>query len=89
MIIFLIIGAVMLFCFGGLVGAAWTTQILGGVSRRHAAERRNLNNGWRAFEDARRARDESVLCARCHRELSEMSGLYLTLQLGPDDDDGT
>jgi len=67
----LIIGAVTLFLLGGLIGATWTTQILGGVSRRHAAERRSLNSGWRALENARRADpSESVLCARCHQRSS-------------------
>jgi hypothetical protein len=64
-------GAVMLFLLGGLVGAAWTTQTLGSVSRGHTTERRLLNAGWRALEDARRAKGESALCRRCHRPLSE------------------
>jgi hypothetical protein len=82
----LIIGSVVLFCFGGLVGAAWTTQVLGGVSRRHASERRSLNHGWRALEEARRARGEPVTCARCHQRLSQSSWLFVT-QPSPEDDD--
>jgi hypothetical protein len=82
----LVVGSVVLFSFGGLVGAAWTTQVLGGVSRRHATERRSLNHGWQALEDARLARGESVTCARCHQQLSESSWLFVSQQ-SPEDDD--
>lgn len=82
----LVVGSVVLFSFGGLVGAAWTTQVLGGVSRRHAAERRSLNHGWRALENARRARNDSVHCAQCHQRLAESSWMYVSR---PEDDDGT
>lgn len=86
--IMLLVGAVVLFCLGGLVGAAWTSQILGGISRRHAGERRSLNHDWRALEDARRARGEPTHCARCHRELSE-SSWQLIAPSAADEDDGT
>jgi cell division protein FtsL len=66
----MVAGAFVVFCLGGLVGAAWTTQVLGGVTRRHAMERRSLNDEWRALEDARAARGQSVHCARCHQQLS-------------------
>ena len=82
----LVVGAVVLFCFGGLIGAAWTTQVLGQVSRRHAMERRSLNSEWLALENARRARGEAVHCARCHQRLSES---YLAVSHVALDDDGT
>jgi hypothetical protein len=87
MMVMLLIGAVVLFCFGGLVGAAWTAEILGGISRRHAGERRSLNDGWRALAEARRARGEPAHCARCHRDLAE-SGWAL-FAAAEEDDDGT
>lgn len=86
MTVLLVVGSVMLISFGGLVGAAWTTQVLGGVSRRHAGERRSLNHGWRALENARRARGDSVHCARCHQHLAESSWMFVSQ---PEEDDGT
>lgn len=83
----LVAGAVVLACFGGLVGAAWTTQVMGSVSRRHAVERRALNDAWQAVEDARRARGESVHCARCHKQLSDAS--WQLVALNDEEDDGT
>jgi hypothetical protein len=89
----LVLGAVMLLCFGALLGASWTTQVLGGVSRRHAAERRMLNEGWRALEDARRGPgrtpSEPVYCARCHQRVSESSWLLAVPALTDEEDDGT
>lgn len=85
----LVAGAVVLVCLGGLVGATWTTQIMGNVSRRHAAQRRSLNDGWLALEDARRARGESAYCARCHLELSESSWRLVSQALNEEEDDGT
>lgn len=93
----LALGALMLLCFGALLGASWTTQVLGGVSRRHAAERRMLNEGWRALEDARRAPDsalsrihsEPVYCARCRQRVSESSRLVVMPASTDEEDDGT
>jgi hypothetical protein len=79
-------GAVVLFLLGGLAGAAWTTQTLRGVSRGHTAERRLLNTGWRALEDARRAKGESTLCRRCHRPLGEPMWQHMARTRGEDDD---
>jgi hypothetical protein len=84
----LVVGAAVLVCFGGLLGASWTFQVMGGVSRRHAAERRSLNDGWRALEDAKRARGERVYCARCYRTLSDASWLAIPV-LTDEEDDGT
>ena len=83
----LVVGSVVLVSVGGLIGATWTTQVLGGVSRRHAAERRSLNHGWRALENARRARGDTVHCAQCHQRLSESS--WMLVGQPPEDDDGT
>lgn len=85
----LLVGAVVLLCLGGLVGASWTTQIMGGLSRRHAVERRSLNDGWRALQAAKRNRGEPVYCARCHRELSESSWLLVAPGTNDEEDDGT
>ncbi|HEY3259200.1 MAG TPA: hypothetical protein VGJ95_02860 [Pseudonocardiaceae bacterium] len=84
----LLVGAVVLFCLGGLFGASWTTQVMGGVSRRHAAERRSLNEEWRGLYDAQRNRGEPMYCARCHKELSESSWL-LVPAMNDEEDDGT
>jgi hypothetical protein len=81
----LMVGALVLFSIGGLVGATWTTQVLAGVSRRHAAERRSLNHGWRALENARRTRGDSVHCARCHQRLAESSWMLVGLPTEEDD----
>ena len=88
MIALLAVGTVVLFCVGGLVGAAWTTQAMGSVSRRHAAERRTLNDGWRALADARQASGAPVHCARCHRHVSESSWLTV-VSAHDEEDDGT
>ncbi|MGH7278597.1 MAG: hypothetical protein ACREJG_07900 [Candidatus Rokuibacteriota bacterium] len=86
----LAVGAVVMICIGGLVGASWTTQVMASVSRRHAAERRNLNDGWRALEEARQARGEPAFCARCHQKLSESSWLLVVSPAMTDEeDDGT
>jgi len=89
MIPLLAIGAVVLFGLGALLGASWTTQIMGGVSRRHAAERRRLNDAWRALESARTARGEPAHCAGCHQRLSRSSWLMVVPAVGDDEDDGT
>ena len=81
----LVVGALVLFSIGGLVGATWTTQVLAGVSRRHAGERRSLNHGWRALENARRTRGDSVHCARCHQRLAESSWMLVGLPTEDDD----
>lgn len=87
MTVLLTIGGIVLFCFGGLVGAAWTTQALSQASRKHARFRRRLNEEWQALTDARRARGESVLCARCHQQLVELNRQQLAIST--EDDDGT
>jgi hypothetical protein len=79
-----LLGAVVLFSIGGLVGAVWKTHVLRDVSRRQGRERRSLNHAWRALEHARRARGEA-LCARCQR-LAESSYTHVSQ---PKDDDGT
>jgi hypothetical protein len=89
MTILLLGGVVMLLCLGGLLGATWTTQVMGGVSRRHAAERRSLNESWQALETARRTRGEPAHCARCHQKLSESSWLMVAPAMVDEEDDGT
>ena len=81
-------GAIMLLCLGALLGASWTTQVMGGVSRRHAAERRKLNEGWRALEIARRTAGEPLLYAR-YRKPSESSWLLVVPATVDEEDDGT
>lgn len=85
----LVVAAVVLICLGGLIGATWTTQVMGTVSRRHATERKNLNDGWRALQDAKQSDGDPVHCARCHQTLA-MSGRPLvsaTAYIDEDDDE--
>jgi hypothetical protein len=60
---------VLLVCLGLLLGTAWTTQALQPRLRRHADERRRLDEEWLAVRAARRHRSE---CPRCGRPLSEV-----------------
>lgn len=87
MIGLLLVVSAGLLCFGGLLGASWTTQIMGKVSRRHATERRELNQGWRELAAARRAGD-AVLCPQCDDQLTG-SGWLLVIEEEDDEDDGT
>ncbi|MFN2503240.1 MAG: hypothetical protein ABR540_03220 [Acidimicrobiales bacterium] len=58
----LLLGVLLALCFGVLIGSAWTTEVLGGRFRHHAAERRRLNEEWAAL---RRLRAELRRCPRC------------------------
>ncbi|HET9256824.1 MAG TPA: hypothetical protein VFO16_16720 [Pseudonocardiaceae bacterium] len=55
-------GAVMLMCFGVLLGTAWTTQLLQPRLRRQAEEQRKLNEEWLALRAVRRGR---ATCPHC------------------------
>ncbi|HEY0637816.1 MAG TPA: hypothetical protein VGD67_09230 [Pseudonocardiaceae bacterium] len=80
--------AAVLICLGGLLGSSWTAQALTTVSRRHAAERRNLDNGWRDLAMARRA-SGPVRCARCERTITDTSWLLVVDPPLDEEDDGT
>lgn len=56
------LAAFVLFCFGLLLGAAWTTQFLQPKLCQQAEERRRLNEEWAALIDARAALER---CPRC------------------------
>jgi cell division protein FtsL len=62
MITVMLVGVLLAVCVGALVGSTWTTQALEGSFRRHAAERRQLNEEWSAL-DAQR--DQHRWCPRC------------------------
>ncbi|MGH3811223.1 MAG: hypothetical protein ACRDUV_02050 [Pseudonocardiaceae bacterium] len=63
-----VLGGILLVCLGLLLGASWTVQALQPKLRRHAEERRRLNEEWSAVRAARRQRSE---CPRCASPLSE------------------
>ncbi len=65
MTILLVVGLVLI-VVGALVGSSWTIQALEGRTRQHAAERRRLNEEWRAVR-AYRARQRR--CIDCDDEL--------------------
>jgi hypothetical protein len=80
--------AAVLLCFGGMLGASWTTQAMSGVSRRHADERRNLNRGWRELAAARQTRS-GAYCPRCDRRMTETNWLLVVDPPQDEEDDGT
>lgn len=84
----LLVAAAVLICIGGLLGASWTTQMLETVSRRHAAERRVLDEAWRALE-ASRHRQGQVRCAHCDRRLTGSGWLLVVEPPYDEEDDGT
>ena len=85
----LLVGAVLMLCIGALVGASWTTQVMAGVSRRHATERRFLNESRQALEAAKQARGGPVHCDHCRRELSGSRWLVVVAAQADEEDDGT
>lgn len=58
----MVLGAVLLFLFGLLLGAGWTSQALQPRLRQRAEERRRLNAEWAAVHAARRRLGR---CPRC------------------------
>jgi hypothetical protein len=79
------LSAVLLVCFGLLLGATWTTQALRPKLRRQAEERRRLNAEWSAVRTARRQRGQ---CPRCASPLSEQDWYFAsTLVEDPPDED--
>lgn len=50
----LVVGALLLVCFGLLLGAAWATQVLHHQHKLLAEERRRLNEQWLAIRAAQR-----------------------------------
>lgn len=78
------LSAVLLVCFGLLLGASWTTQALRPKFRRQAEERRRLNDEWSAVRTARRRGQ----CPRCASRLSEQDWYFAsTLVEDPPDED--
>jgi cell division protein FtsL len=67
-VIMMALGGVLLICFGLLLGATWTTQVLQPKLRRQAEERRRLNEEWSAVHTARNQLDT---CRRCASPLLE------------------
>lgn len=53
MLTYLLIAAVLLIGLGILVGSSWTQQALDRRFRQNAAERRALNEEWRAVRELR------------------------------------
>ncbi len=62
----LVVVGLLLIGLGALIGSSWTVQALEGKFRQHAAERRRLNEEWRAVR-ARRAQQRR--CIDCEDEL--------------------
>ncbi|HEY6422617.1 MAG TPA: hypothetical protein VIY28_05075 [Pseudonocardiaceae bacterium] len=60
--------AVLLVCFGLLLGVAWTTQAVQPRLRQWAEERRQLDEEWSRLRTFRHRRSE---CPRCARRLTE------------------
>lgn len=65
MITLLVVG-LLLIGLGALIGSSWTVQALEGKFRRHAVERRRLNEEWRAV---RNYRSQQHRCAGCEERL--------------------
>ena len=80
-----VLGAVLLVCFGLLLGWSWTIQAVQRKLRQQAEERRRLNEEWSAVRAARRQRGT---CPRCASPLSERDWYFApTLVERPGDDD--
>lgn len=62
MITLLVVGLVLI-GVGALIGSSWTVQALEGRFRQHAAERRRLNEEWRALRAYRAQQRRCVDCA--------------------------
>lgn len=81
----LLLGAMLLFCLGVLLGATWTTQATQPKLRQQAEERRRLNEEWVAV---RAARQQLAECPRCGYALAERDPYFApTWREGPPDDD--
>ncbi|MGH3888159.1 MAG: hypothetical protein ACRDSZ_16615 [Pseudonocardiaceae bacterium] len=82
----MVLGAVVLVCFGLLLGATWTVQALQPKLRRQAEERRRLNEEWSAVRAARQRRGK---CPHCASPLSERDWSIepRAAEDQPDDDD--
>lgn len=81
----LVLGALLLICFGLLLGASWTTQAMQPKLRQQAEERRRLNQEWVELRQAQRRLQR---CPRCNWLLIRRNW-YLTASLvdDPRDDD--
>lgn len=80
-----LLGAVLLICFGLLLGATWTTQALQPKLHRQAEERRKLNEEWSAVRAARRLRGT---CPRCATGLSEQDWYFAATLVEDPPEDG-
>ena len=64
----ILLGAILLVCFGLLLGATWTTQAIQPKLRQLADERRRLNEERLTVRAARRQR---AVCPRCGYHMNE------------------
>lgn len=80
-----LLGAALLVCLGLLLGATWTAQALQARFRRHAEERRRLNEEWAAVRTTRGHEED---CPHCGYPLTEQDWyVEPTLVEYPPDDD--
>lgn len=81
-----VLGAVLLVCFGLLLGWSWTIQAVERKFRQQAEERRRLNEEWSAVRTVLRQRGN---CPRCGSPLSEQAWYFAPtlVEERPDDDD--
>ena len=77
--------AALLVCLGLLLGSTWTTQALQPRLRRHAEERRRLNEDWLAIRSTRRRGEK---CPHCAYPLTDWDWHFEQTLMGhsPDDD---
>jgi cell division protein FtsL len=61
-LLWILLGAILLVCFGLLLGATWTTQAIQPRLRQLAEERRRLNEEWVAVRATHHRLRE---CPRC------------------------
>jgi cell division protein FtsL len=82
----LAVSAVLLVCFGLLLGVAWTTQAVQPKLRHWAQERHELNEEWSRLRTLRHQRGE---CPRCATSLSEQDWYFIptvVVEASEDDD---
>ncbi|HEY6424194.1 MAG TPA: hypothetical protein VIY28_13280 [Pseudonocardiaceae bacterium] len=86
MLNWLAIVAVLLVCFGLLLGVAWTTQAVQPRLRQWAEERKQLDEEWSRLRSIRHQRGE---CPRCALHLSERDWYFAPAVVAerPEDDD--
>jgi CHASE3 domain sensor protein len=80
----ILLGAVLLVCFGLLLGVTWAIQALQPKLRQQAEERRRLNAEWVAVRAARSQRES---CPRCGYALLRRDRYFTPAPDSPADDD--